>query len=170
MHSNWLITRTISCPSFRSAFTLIGTLAGAFGGATLATHLAAYLNALPWITPHGEPVALGIIVIAISYLSLVIGELVPKRLALSNPEFFASAVAPLMRMIAKISSPAVRFLSWSTDVVFRLIPMKHETQQTVTEEEVRHMIEQGTESGTSEEAEQEMVEAFSAWGTAVLAN
>jgi putative hemolysin len=138
--------------------TLIGTLAGAFGGATLAAHLADYLKGIPWIAPHSEPVALAIVVIVISYLSLVVGELVPKRLALSNPELFASALAPLMRIIAKIASPAVRFLSWSTDLVLRLIPMKHETQQTVTEEEVRHMIDQGTETGTFEEAEQEMLE------------
>ena len=73
--------------------TLIGTLAGAFGGATLAKELAVHLNAIPWVAPHGELAAVTAVVIAISYLSLILGELVPKRIALSNPERFAMAVA-----------------------------------------------------------------------------
>jgi len=138
--------------------TLIGTLSGAFGGATLAAYLTAPLNGVSWIAPHGDAVALGIVVVAISYLSLVVGELVPKRIGLSNPERFASALGPAMHLLSRVASPAVRFLSWSTDVVVRLIPMRHETQQTVTEEEVRHMLDQATQTGTFEQAEQEMVE------------
>src|SRR5215203_856192 len=138
--------------------TVISTLAGVFGGATLAGYLTSSLNSVPWISPHGESVALGLVVVGISYLSLVVGELVPKRIGLSNPERYASFLASLMRVLARVASPAVRFLSWSTDVVIRFIPMKHEEQQTVTEEEIRHMIEQGTQSGTFEEAEQDMVE------------
>ncbi|MEJ7607135.1 MAG: hemolysin family protein [Bryobacteraceae bacterium] len=138
--------------------TVISTLAGVFGGATLAGYLTASLNSVPWVSPHGESVAVGLVVVGISYLSLVVGELVPKRIGLSNPERYAAFLAPFMRVLASVASPVVRFLSWSTDVVIRLIPMKHEAQQTVTEEEIRHMIEQGTQSGTFEEAEQDMVE------------
>jgi putative hemolysin len=144
--------------------TLIGTLAGAVGGATLAAHMTAYLDTLPWIAPHGRFVAFAVVVIGISYLSLVVGELVPKRLALSHPERYAAALAPLMRRLSKLASPAVRFVSWSTDLVFRMIPIKHEKQEAVTEEEVRHMMEEGTETGAFEEAEQEMVEGVFRFG------
>src|SRR5215203_5068630 len=116
--------------------TVISTLAGVFGGATLAGYLTASLNSVPWISPHGESVALGLVVVGISYLSLVVGELVPKRIGLSNPERYASFLAPFMRVLARVASPAVRFLSWSTDIVIRFIPMKHEEQQTVTEQDM----------------------------------
>src|SRR5207237_3353403 len=87
-----------------------------------------------------------------------VGELVPKRIPLTNPERYATALAPVMRFLAKIGSPAVKFLSRSTELVVRFLPVKLEQQQTVTEEDIRHMIEQGTQTGTFEEAEQDMLE------------
>lgn len=138
--------------------TLIGTLAGAIGGATLAKELAKALDSIPVIAPHSQSVALGIVVLAISYLSLILGELVPKRLALSSPERFASAVAPAMRFLAHAASPAVRFLSCSTDLVLRLLPIGTPHEPSVTEEEIKVMIEEGTKVGEVDEAEQEMVE------------
>ncbi len=138
--------------------TMIGTLAGAFGGAKIAGYLSGYLNSIPWIAPRGETVALVLVVIMISYLSLVIGELVPKRLALANPERYAVALSPLMILLSKVAAPAVRFLSWSSDLLIRLIPMRRSEEQTVTEEEVRHIIGQATEAGALEQAEQVMVE------------
>ena len=138
--------------------TLIGTLAGAFGGATIAARLSPRFNAVPWIAPHGETLAMGIVVICVSYLSLILGELVPKRVGLSNPERFASALAPPMRMLSRIAAPAVRFLSWSTDVVARVLPFRKSTEPVVTSEEIRHMVREGAESGAFHESEQEMVE------------
>lgn len=138
--------------------TMIGTLAGAFGGAKIAGYLSGYLNAISWIAPRGETVALVLVVIAISYLSLVVGELVPKRLALANPERYAVALSPSMKLLSKVAAPAVRFLSWSSDLLIRLIPVRTSEEQTVTEEEVRHIIGQATEAGALEQAEQVMVE------------
>jgi putative hemolysin len=138
--------------------TLIGTLAGAFGGATIATRIAPQLNQVSWIAPHGETFAMAVVVISVSYLSLILGELVPKRLALSDPERFASALAPVMRGLSRAASPAVRFLTWSTDIVSKLLPFKASTEPAVTQEEIRLMVRQGAEAGTFEESEQQMVE------------
>jgi putative hemolysin len=138
--------------------TLIGTLAGAFGGATLAEHLAAYLKQFALIAEYSETISITIVVLIISYLSLILGELVPKNIALSNAEGFAAALAPPMKLLARIGSPAVRFLTWSTRVVMKLIPLRSNTDAPVTQEEIRVLIAQGTEHGTFDEAEQEMVE------------
>jgi len=138
--------------------TLIATLTGAFGGVTLARELGVYLNTWPLVAPHGESVAITIVVLAISFLSLILGELVPKRIALSSPERFAMAVAIPMRTLSRVGSPAVRFLSWTTDVILKLIPIRHQSEPPVTEEEIKLMIEEGTEAGAFEEAEQEMIE------------
>jgi putative hemolysin len=138
--------------------TVIGTLAGAFGGLTIAEKLAAYLGRFPQIAAYAEGIGFGIVVVIISYLSLIIGELVPKRVALTSPERIASAVAPLMQKISRVASPVVRFLSWSTNLVFRLIPIKHSDEGAVTEEEIKSLIEQGTQAGIVKESEQDMVE------------
>lgn len=138
--------------------TMIGTLAGAFGGATVADKLAAVLVRIPTIAPYAGTVALVVVVLMITYLSLILGELVPKNLALGNPEGIASALAPPMRWLSKAASPVVRFLSFSTRLVMKLLPVNRGTQAPVTEEEVKVLIAQGTEHGAFHEAEQEMVE------------
>ncbi|MBD1804354.1 HlyC/CorC family transporter [Microcoleus sp. FACHB-SPT15] len=139
--------------------TLIGTLAGAFGGATLAEKLATQLKLIPiaFFAANSNAIALFIVVLIITYLSLVIGELVPKRLALNNPEQIAVGVASPMRFLAKIAAPAVHLLSYSTDLVLRLLGIGPSREPEVTEEEIKILIEQGTEAGTFEEAEQEML-------------
>jgi putative hemolysin len=138
--------------------TVVGTLASAVGGATIAAGLAAEFDRYPFIAPHGETVSLAIVVVLISFVSLIIGELVPKRLALSSPEKIASIVAPLMRSIAFVSGPAVRFLSWSTEVVLRLMPSRHSNEAEVTEEEIKGLINQAVGEGTLHHAEREMLE------------
>ena len=137
--------------------TMIGTLAGAFGGATIAEKLAVRFKDLPYIGPYSESVAMGIVVVAITYLSLVIGELVPKSLALGHAEAIATALAPVMKGVSKIGSPLVRFLTFSTEMVMKLIPVKKGSEAPVTEEEIKALIAQGAEHGTFGEAEQEMV-------------
>lgn len=138
--------------------TLISTLAGAFGGATVAEALAVKLNAIPQIAPHGGSAAITIVVLAITVTTIILGELVPKRLALTNPEMFAAALAPLMKMVSKLASPVVRFLSWATDQVLKLLPKPRSGGKDTTEEEIKVLIEKGTEAGTFEETEQDMVE------------
>lgn len=137
--------------------TLIGTLAGAFGGATLAEKLAVQLKLIPFLAVNADAIALFVVVLLITYLSLVLGELVPKRLALNNPERIAIGVAAPMRFLARFAAPAVHLLSASTDLVLRILGIGPTTEPEVTEEEIKILIEQGTEAGTFEEAEQEML-------------
>jgi len=138
--------------------SLIGILTGAFGGATIANRLAIYIKFVPLLAPYSEPISFGIAVLLITYLSLIVGELVPKRLALNNPEKIASIVAIPMQALAAIASPVVFLLSASTDLILRVLGITASTEPQVTEEEIKILIEQGTEAGTFEEAEQDMVE------------
>ncbi|MEH1949408.1 MAG: hemolysin family protein [Nostoc sp.] len=138
--------------------SLIGILTGAFGGATIANRLAVYVRLVPFLAPYSEPISFGIVVLLITYFSLIVGELVPKRLALNNPEKIASNVAIPMRALSAIASPMVYLLSASTDLILRVLGITASTEPQVTEEEIKILIEQGTEAGTFEEAEQDMVE------------
>ncbi|MEH2223015.1 hemolysin family protein [Nostoc sp.] len=138
--------------------SLIGILTGAFGGATIANRLAVYVKLVPLLAPYSEPISFGVVVLIITYLSLIVGELVPKRLALNNPERIASTVAIPMRALSALASPMVYLLSASTDLILRVLGITASTEPQVTEEEIKILIEQGTEAGTFEEAEQDMVE------------
>jgi magnesium and cobalt exporter, CNNM family len=139
--------------------TLVGIFAGAFGGATLSQKLAGWLSRNPTLEPYSSGLALGIVVLGITYLSLVIGELVPKRIGLTNPERIAAAVAGPMRLLSVLASPVVRLLSFSTDGLLRLLGIRPSTEPPVTEEEIRVLINQGTQAGVFEEAEQDLVES-----------
>jgi putative hemolysin len=138
--------------------TLIGILAGAFSGATIANHLAVILNNIPWLAAYSHPLSLALVVLVITYLSLIVGELVPKRLALNNPERLAVAIATPMQGLSRVAYPAVHLLGLSTEFLLRALGVKPSTEPPVTEEEIRALIEQGTQAGMFEEAEQEMVE------------
>ncbi len=138
--------------------TLLIILSGIFGEATIARRLTPLFVRIPWLATYSEPLASVVAVLTTTYLSLIIGELVPKRLALNYPEKIAAIVAVPMRMLTNIASPIVYLLSASTDLVVRLLGIRPSTEPQVTEEEIRVLIEQGTEAGTFEEAEQDMVE------------
>ncbi|MCU0573422.1 MAG: hemolysin family protein [Syntrophobacteraceae bacterium] len=137
--------------------TLVGVLSGAFGGVTLAREFAHFFNRFGFIYPYGESVSLGVVVLCITYLSLVIGELVPKRIALNHPENIAVRVGGGMRFLAAIAAPAVHLLSVSTNLVLRIMRFKTSEEPPVTEEEIKILIEQGTAAGVFHEAEQEMM-------------
>lgn len=139
--------------------TLIGILAGAYGGRTIADRLATYLSFIPAIEPYSQAVGLGVVVIGITYFSLVIGELVPKRLALHHPEAIATFVAIPLRAFSTISSPFVHVLSLSTDMLFGLLGRRPAPEPAVTEEEIKTLVQKGTEAGVFQESEQDMVEA-----------
>jgi putative hemolysin len=138
--------------------TLIGILTGAFGGATLAGQLAIRLAGLPVVGRYAETVSLIIIVSIITFLSVVLGELVPKRLALHSPERYAARLARPMRFLSKLASPVVRLLSATTDAVVRLFGIRGGGSDQLTEEELRLLLEQGAESGVIDETEREMLE------------
>lgn len=139
--------------------TLIGILAGAFGEATLAGDLEAWLERVPWLAPYSRVLSLVIVVVAITYLSLIIGELVPKRLALRSPERIAGLVAGPMNFLSMLVNPAVSVLSLSTEAILRLLGLKPSTEPPVTEEEIRVLLQQGRQAGIFEAVEQDMVEA-----------
>lgn len=137
--------------------TLIGILTGLFGGAGIKDRLAELLKLVAWISPYSQIVSISIVVIIITFLSLVIGELVPKRIALSNPEKIASFVAPLMKFISRTGRPFVRLLSLSTDILLGMLRIKHSSESPVTEEEIKLLIEQGTQGGVFQQSEQDMI-------------
>ena len=139
--------------------TLIGILAGALGGATLARRLALVLAEIELLAPYSQALALVVVVILTTYFSLIIGELVPKRLGLNNPEAIATAVALPMRFLSAINAPVVKFLSASTDLGLRILGVRPSREPPVTEEEIRVLMEQGTQVGIFEEAEQDMIES-----------
>src|ERR671920_2171830 len=137
--------------------SLIGVLAGAFGGATLAEPLSSALRSVPGLAPYSWPVAFGAVVVAITYLSLIIGELVPKRLALNGAEAVASRVSGPMRLLSAITAPAVWFLSVSTEGVLRLLGIRRTGAPPVSEQEVEILMEEGAQAGVFEEEESDLV-------------
>jgi len=137
---------------------LIGILAGAFGGATIAGSLTSYFNTIPSLAPYSQTIALVVVVSTITYLSLIIGELVPKRIALSNPEKIASLVARPMNTLARITSPIVSVLSSSTEIILNIAGIKEPSEPPVTDEEVRVLLREGTKTGAFELAEKDIVE------------
>ena len=138
--------------------TLISVLAGAFGGATLAEFLAVEIAKIPTLAPYSESLALGIVVLIITVLTIWLGELVPKRLALHRPEKIARVVAGPMLFISRLFSPLIKIVSWSTDLVLRLMGINASEEQQVTEEELQVLLDQGTQAGVFEESEQDMIE------------
>jgi putative hemolysin len=138
--------------------TFISILAGAFGGATIASEVEARISNIPILAPYSHFVGIVLVVIGISYLSLVLGELVPKRLGMSNPEKVASAIASPISTLSVLLSPVVQVLSISTDVVLKIIRIKPSTELPVTEEEIKLLLDEGTRAGVFEETEQDIVE------------
>lgn len=138
--------------------TLVGVLAGAFGGATLAGEIGQLLNQVGVSPPYDRAIGVGVVVLTITFLSLVIGELVPKRVALANPEGIARIMARPMSLLARVASPVVKLLSLTTDLVLRLLRLGDKQPAPVTEEEVRMLMEEGREAGVFQQAEARMVE------------
>ena len=138
--------------------TLVGVLNGAFSGATIAGEIAAWLERIYFLEPYSEIVAVFLVVTIITYISLVVGELAPKRIALSNPEQIALVMARTMTFLSKLTAPLVSFLSVSSNVLVRLLGFGDGRRPAVTEDEVRFMISQGTRTGVFLPIEEEMVE------------
>lgn len=138
--------------------TMIDTLAGGIGGAMLATPFGVFLaSTFKWLEPVAQTVALIIVVIVITYFSIVLGELIPKRIAVSKPENVVIKLSPVVKGLTRIFRPLTRFLSASTNFGIKLFHIDTQSEPVVTEDEVKVMIEQGKEIGIFEEAEQEMV-------------
>jgi len=137
--------------------TLVGILSGAFGEATVAASLAGRIAQVPVLAPYAATIALAIVVSAITILSVILGELVPKRIALRNPEGIAATVARPMRLLSKVTYPLVRFLSILTESILKLLGSAPASTPPVTEKEINVMMEQGAEAGIFEQEEQHLV-------------
>jgi putative hemolysin len=144
--------------------TLVGILSGALGGATLSQHLAPLIARIPALEPYATVISFGLVVLLITYFSLVLGELIPKRLALNNPEGIAILMAKPMNVLSRLTSPIVTFLSKSTDLGLRLIGVRMLEESPITEEELIGLLEQGTRVGVFDEAEQEIVQSVFRFG------
>ncbi len=144
--------------------TLVGVFMGAVGGATLAEPLAASLDNVPALAEYAGSLALGIVVIAITFFSIILGELVPKRIALHSPERIASALAAPMVVVSRVFAPIVWLFGRITDLVLKALGVKPGNEPPVTEEEIQLLIDQGTQAGVFEEAEHDMVEGVFSLG------
>ncbi len=137
--------------------SLVAVFTGAFGGATLAAKLAHPIGTVSFLTPYADEIALGIVVAFITYFSLILGELVPKRFGLSNPEGIALAVARPMNWLSKVAGPLVTFLSGSTEALLRVLRFKPGKEVTVSEDEVRIMMQEGVRAGAFNKVESQIV-------------
>jgi putative hemolysin len=137
--------------------TLVGVLAAAFSGATMSAKLAGPLGQIAWLAPYADKVSFVIVVTVLTYFTLVIGELVPKRVGLSNPEGIARALAGPMIALSRLAAPLVALLSTSTEALLKIFRVRPEQGGAVTEEEVKLMVKEGTRAGVFLKHESEMV-------------
>lgn len=143
--------------SVQFGITLLGIISGAFGTATLGQKLSDHLQSYAVLGNYAEPIAYTVTVIGITFLSLVLGELVPKRIALAQPERVAARVAAPMAWVSAIGRPVVTFLGFTSSMILTLLRIPQVRDQSVTEEEVQTMLQEGTESGIIDPAERAMV-------------
>jgi putative hemolysin len=138
--------------------TLIGVLSGAFSGAALGGYVAGWLYGLGMPATVADPLGFGLVVIVVTYLSIVVGELVPKRLALRNSEVFACSVAPMMSIVSRVTAPVVWVLDASGNIIFRLLGLGAEQEEEkVTDEDLRSLVAEAERHGTIESAERSMI-------------
>jgi putative hemolysin len=149
-------TRFLS--TIQVGITLIATLTGVFGGASTAAALSNTLRPLPVVGPYAETLSLVLVVVGITYLSLVVGELVPKRLALQSAEAIAARMAPAMKRMAMLNRPIVALLSLSTEGVLMLLGRRQHVETTVTEEDIRQLVREGAQEGSVEPQEEQIIE------------
>ena len=143
--------------------TLVGVLAAAFSGAAMADKLAVPLTKIGWLVPYAEEAAFGIVVVVLTYFTLVIGELVPKRIGLGNPEGVARALAGPMHLLSRLGAPLVSLLGTSTDALLALFRIKPEPEVKVTEDDVRLLVREGMRVGVFHSHEPAMVESVMAF-------
>jgi putative hemolysin len=145
-------------PTVQVGITLVSVFTGVFGGAHLAAHLQKWLETFPRIGNLAESLALAVVVIVTTYLTLVLGELVPKQLALRAPEMMASRVARPIVVLSRIVGPAVWLLGKSSDGILLLFGLRHASRQSVTEEELKALLIEGAQTGVLEIEERDMIE------------
>lgn len=150
--------------------TLVGIVAGVFGGATLAGSLASLLSQVSWLEPYAQSVSLVLVILLITYLSLVLGELLPKRLALSYPEAIARGSARFLQIFSTVCKPIVWFLDRSTDALVLLFGIKERHEPDVSQEDIASMVVEGTRTGAIDPEEREIIERLFQMGDRTLSS
>ncbi len=145
--------------TIQAGITLIGILSGAFGGTTVARSLEVYLKGIPSLTAYSHAIALGVVVLGITFISIVIGELVPKQLALSHPERIASVLSATLRRVSAITHPVLQILTISSEGILKIFGHKPPVEPSITEEEIKILIEQGAQDGVFDEKEKDIVKS-----------
>jgi putative hemolysin len=145
-------------PTVQVGITLVSVLTGVFGGAQVAAHLQFWLETFPPISRFAESIALAVVVIVTTYLTLVLGELVPKQLALRAPELMAIRVAGPIAVLSRIVGPAIWLLGKSSNAVLRAFGLNRPSRQSVTEEELKALLIEGAQTGVLENEERDMIE------------
>jgi len=144
--------------------TLVGIIAGAYGGETLTAQLKPSIEKVGWLSVYSEEISFTIIVILITYFSLIIGELVPKTIALNNPEKITVGLSSFMRGVSFVTYPIVLFLSLSTKLLLKVLTIKVNKEPPITEEELRYLIDSGSKHGIIEKEEKEIIHSVMALG------
>ncbi|MDB4665240.1 hemolysin family protein [Verrucomicrobia bacterium] len=137
--------------------TLIGILAGAFGGATIAQTVSSWVENIPPLAPHANKIGFGIVVACITLSSLIFGEILPKRLALAQGERIACRLAPAMYRLSLLATPFVSFVGWVIEIALKILHVKSSPDTSVNDEDIRVMVEQGSHAGVFHKAEIELV-------------
>ena len=150
--------------------TLIGILTGIYSGAQLEDDFTASLNTFPSLQPFSHTIAVTVIVVSLTFFSLVLGELVPKRIGLTMPEKISRTLAIPMNGLSKITSPFIWLLTITSDLLIRLLRIKATSESRITEEEIKAIIQEGTEEGAIEEIEQDIVERVFSLGDRTVAS
>lgn len=145
-------------PTVQIGVTLVSVFTGVLGGARIAERLAAALAKIPALAPAAGTLAIVLVVVGTTYLTLVLGELVPKQLALRRPEYVAARVARPIAWTARITSPVVWLLGQSTALVIRALGLSRSARETVTEEELKALLAEGAQAGVLEHEERNMIE------------
>lgn len=158
-----LVLETMQAPNrflstVQIGITLIGVLTGIFSGEKMTDDLAKFFQKFPALDQNAHALAVTCIVVIITFFSLVLGELVPKRIGLANPEGIAKAMARPMRIISQITSPFVWLLTFTSDMLIKVLGIKSSADSKITEEEIKAIIQEGTEGGEVQEIEQDIVE------------
>jgi len=138
--------------------TLIGILTGIFSGDQITTDVKVFVEGFASLKPYADSIAVGIVVVILTFFSLVLGELLPKRIGLNHPEAIAKAVALPMKVISIITAPFIWLLTISTEFLLKVLMIKPSAEGKVTEEEIKAIIKEGTEGGEVQEIEQDIVE------------
>ena len=137
--------------------TLIGIFNGAFGEASLVARMLPWLESMPATQPYAYQIALAVVVVCITFASIILGELVPKRIAMQYPEAMATLIAPPLRLLSTVMSPFVKLLALTTEAITRLLGIGKQKDETPTEEDITGMIKEGTDAGVFEKTEYDIV-------------